>query len=250
MVRGCTVRPGGGSGLGEGNSRSVLIFLVFAVGLSFAPSVRAQGQIDPSLPPARLSYSRTLFLFPGVNTVKDPDAVVPPLTAKQKYEMFWERSFDRSLPLEAAFFAGISQAINYSPRYGQGWGAYADRFGSYSASIATTSFFADAFLPSLLHQDPRYFRKGRGSFFSRLLNSFESEVLTRTDSGGTTFNTSGMLGFGMSTALSNAWAPRHSITFSDTMQRLAVKLVVSSALNLFREFGGETVPAREAQDSH
>lgn len=226
-----------------------LIFLLF-VFLSLGASANAQGTIDPSLPPARLSYTRTLFIFPGVNTVKDPDAVVPSLTAKQKYWMFWERTFDRSLPLEAAFFAGISQAINYSPRYGQGWGPYAERFGSYSVSIASTSFFADAFLPALFHQDPRYFRKGRGSFGSRLLNSLESEVVTHTDSGRLTFNSSGMLGFGMSTALSNAWAPRSSITFSNTMQRLAVKLVISSSLNLFREFGSPTVPSHEAQSSH
>lgn len=220
-----------------------LLFLCFGV----AASASAQGTIDSSLPPARLSYTRTLFIFPGVNTIKDPDAVVAPLTARQKYWMFWERTFDRSLPLEAAFFAGISQAINYSPRYGQGWGPYAERFGSYSASIATTSFFADAFLPSLFHQDPRYFRKGRGSFGARLLNSLESELVTHTDSGKLTFNTSGMLGFGMSTALSNAWAPRRSINFDNTMQRLAVKLVISSSLNLFREFGAANVPRHEAQ---
>lgn len=239
----------GGEVRSTGQALIFLLFLLF-VGLSLGASANAQGTIDPSLPPAQLSYTRTLFIFPGVNTVKDPDAVVPPLTAKQKYWMFWERTFDRSLPIEAVFFAGISQAINYSPRYGQGWGPFAERFGSYSASIATTSFFADAFLPSLMHQDPRYFRKGRGSFGSRLLNSLESEAITHTDSGSITFNTSGMLGFGMSTALSNAWAPRHSITFSDTMQRLAVKLVISSALNLFREFGSPDVPSREAQSSH
>jgi hypothetical protein len=232
------------------NGQSVLIFLVFAAALALATSAQAQGKIDPTLPPARLSYTRTLFIFPGVNTVKDPDAVVPPLTARQKYWMFWQRTFDRSLPIEAVFFASISQAINYSPRYGQGWGPFAERFGSFSASIATNSFFADAFLPSLLHQDPRYFRKGRGSIGSRLLNSLKSEIITHTDSGGTTFNTSGMLGFGMSTALSNAWAPRRSITFDDTMQRLAVKLVISSALNLFREFGASNVPARKVPDAH
>ena len=57
-------------------------------------------------------------------------------------------------------------------------------------------------------------------------------------------NVSGLLGYGMSTALSNAWAPRRSITFSNTMQRLAVKMAVSSILNLFREFGGNGDPAR------
>ena len=230
--------------------RRLFISAIVGAALFSGLPARGQGRIDPTLAPEPIRPTRTLFIFPGVNTVKDPDAVVPPLTKKQKYQIFWRRTFDRSLPLEALFFAGISQSINYSPRYGQGWGPFAERFGSYSGSIASTTFFSDAFLPSLLHQDPRYFRKGRGSFGSRLLHSLESSVLTHTDAGATTVNTSGLLGFGMSTALSNAWAPRRSITLGNTMQRLAVKFVISSSLNLFREFGGSTPPKQETFDSH
>lgn len=230
-------------------ARRLFIPAIIAAALSGGLPARGQGRIDPTLPPQPIRPTRTLFIFPGVNTVKDPDAVVAPLTKSQKYQIFWRRTFDRSLPLEALFFAGISQSINYSPRYGQGWGPFAERFGSFAGSIASTGFFADAFLPALLHQDPRYFRKARGSFGSRLLHSLESAVITHNDNGTTTFNTSGMLGFGMSTALSNAWAPRHSITLSDTMQRLAIKLVISSSLNLFREFGGQTPPPQETLQS-
>ena len=134
--------------------RRLFISAIVAAALFSGLPARGQGRIDPTLAPEPIRPTRTLFIFPGVNTVKDPDAVVPPLTKKQKYQIFWRRTFDRSLPLEALFFAGISQSINYSPRYGQGWGPFAERFGSYSGSIASTTFFSDAFLPSLLHQDP------------------------------------------------------------------------------------------------
>lgn len=230
-------------------ARHLFTSAIVGAALFWGLPARGQGRIDPTLLPEPIRTTRTLFIFPGVNTVKDPDAVVPPLTKRQKYEIFWRRTFDRSLPLEALFFAGISQSINYSPRYGQGWGPFAERFGSYSGSIASTTFFSDAFLPALLHQDPRYFRKARGSFGSRLLYSLESAVITHNDDGTTAFNTSGMLGFGMSTALSNAWAPRSGITLGNTMQRLAVKLVISSSLNLFREFGGSTPPKQETLQS-
>lgn len=221
------------------------MFIIFAIALAPPAPAHAQGRIDPNLAPAPLRHTRTLFLFPGINTVKDPDAVVPPLTTRQKYSMFWHRTFDRSLPIEALFFASFSQSINFYPHYGQGWGAFADRFGSYSGSIASTIFFSDALLPSLLHQDPRYFRKGRGSVGSRLLHSLRSEVITNTDSGTETFNTSAILGFGMSTALSNAWGPRKGITFSDTMIRLGIKVAFGVSLDLFREFGGSNVPDHE-----
>lgn len=199
----------------------------------------SQGRIDPSLPTAPISYTRTLGLFPGVDTVKDPDAVLPPLTTKQKYSIFWQRTFDRSLPIEALMLAGASQATGYNPAYGAGPKAFAERFGSYAGSIASGSFFTDALLPSMFHQDPRYFRKGRGSVISRIIYAIESEAVTRSDSGARVFNASSILGFGMSTALSNAWYPRQSVTFDSTMQRFAIKIAFSATLNLIREFGGK-----------
>lgn len=203
-----------------------------------ASFLAAQGKIDPNLPTQPLEYSRTLLLFPGVDTVKNPDAVLPPLTPKQKYLIFWHRTFDISLPVEAALFAGGAQAVNYSPKYGTGGGAFAERFGSYAGSIASSSLFGDAMLPSLFHQDPRYFRKGRGGVGRRLLYAIESEVWTRNDNGTMGFNVSGVLGFGMSTALTDAWYPRQSVTLGDTLTRFGIKLGVSIVLNVVREFGG------------
>lgn len=200
--------------------------------------LHAQGTVDPSLPPAPVTFSRTLLLFPGVDTVKDPYAVVPPLTTKQKFWLFRRRTVDYSLPIEALMFGGAAHAINYSPHYGTGPAAFGERVGSYAGSIASSSFFTDALLPSAFHQDPRYFRKGRGSVASRIFYAIASEAVTRSDSGSKTFNSSGLLGFGMSTALSNAWYPRNSITLSSTMQRYGIKLGISAFLNLLREFGG------------
>lgn len=216
----------------------VLLTCCWAFFLGSLSPAYGQGRIDPSLPPAPIRFSRTLMLFPGVDTVKDPEAVLPPLTTAQKFWIFQRRTLDISLPVEAAMLAGFSQATNYNPDYGQGYRAFAERFGSYAGSIASASFFTDAVFPSLFHQDPRYFRKGRGSFLSRIAYALESEAVTRSDAGNRTFNSSGLLGFGMSTALSNAWYPRQSVTFSSTMQRYGIKLGFSGALNIIREFGG------------
>lgn len=196
-----------------------------------------QGRIDPSLPPAPLTHTRTLLIFPGVDTVKDPDAVLPPLTTRQKYEIFWQRTFDISLPVEAFMFAAGSHAVNYSPHYGTDEGALAKRFGAYAGSIVGSAFFTDAFFPSIFHQDPRYFRKGHGSIPSRVWYAVKSEFVTRGDDGNMQFNISGVLGFGCSTALTNAWYPRNSITFDNTMQRLGAKIALSAVINLIREFG-------------
>src|SRR5436305_6114769 len=123
--------------------------VILAIGLTRPEPVWPQGRIDPALPPAPLDRARIMFLFPAVKTVRDPQAVVPPLTTKQKYLVFVHRTTDISLPLEALTLAAGSQWLNYSPRYGQGWAAFGKRFGAYAGGLASSSFFTDAFLPSL-----------------------------------------------------------------------------------------------------
>jgi hypothetical protein len=211
------------------------VFFAVCAGASFS---HAQGRIDPALPPRPLIPSRTAFIFTGVNTVKNPDAVVPPLTVSQKFWTFRRRTFDFGLPAEALMFATISQYSGYGPRYGSGPVAFSKRFASYSGSIASSNFFAGALLPAVFHQDPRYFRKDRGSASSRLLYAVRAAVVTHSDSGDLAFNVSGVLGFGMSAALSNAWYPQSSLSFGHTMQRFGIKVALGAAYNVLREFGG------------
>ena len=133
---------------------------------------------------------------------------------------------------------------NYGPEYGSGAAAFAQRFGYNEANLASTFLLTDAVLPTIFHQDPRYFRKGAGSFGSRVWWALRSEAVAFDNKGREAPNYSSMLGFGMSTALSNAYSPPSSITFGKTMERYGVKEGVSFALNLMREFGGVSRPEK------
>ncbi len=201
-------------------------------------SALAQAKIDPSLPEAPLPHRRVLFVFPGYETVQDPDTPLPPLRTKQKFEMAYKKIVDPSFLIESAIFAGFDQVSGYGPDYGSGAGPFAQRFGYNAANIGSTYLFTDALLPTLFHQDPRYFRKGHGSIQSRLWWTVRSQVVAYSDRGTEMPNYASMLGFGMSTALSNAYSPPSSITLSKTLERYGVKEGVSVGLNLLREFGG------------
>ncbi len=208
--------------------------------LAFAGPVFGQAKIDPTLPEAPLPHSRVLLLFPGYETVQDPYTPVATLRTRQKFEMAYRKTVDPSFLIEAALFAGYDQATSYGPQYGSGAGAYAQRFGYNAANLATTFLFTDAVLPTVFHQDPRYFRKGTGSLGSRVWWALRSEVVTYSDQGAEMPNYANLIGFGMSTALSNAYSPPNSITFGKTMERYGVKEGVSFGLNLLREFGGNS----------
>ncbi len=218
--------------------------LVFFVSLLFAGrgQVFSQAKIDPSLPETPLPHRRVLFLFPGFETIQDPTITVPSLRTRQKFEMSFRKTIDPSFLIESAMFAGYGQLAGYGPDYGSGKSAYAQRFGYNAANLASTFLFTDAVLPTIFKQDPRYFRKGSGSIPSRIWWALRSEAVAFSDQGNEMPNYSSMIGFGMSTALSNAYSPPSSITFSKTMERYAVKEGVSFGLNVLREFGGLNNP--------
>jgi len=218
---------------------SAFLVLALAAQASFA-----QARIDTSLPEAPLPHSRVLLLFPGYETIQDPSTPVPPLRTRQKFEMAYRKTVDPSFLIESAMFAGFDQAASYGPQYGSGAGPYAQRFGYNAANLASTFLLTDAVLPTVFHQDPRYFRKGSGPFISRVWWALRSEAVAYSDTGTEMPNYSSLLGFGMSTALSNAYSPESSITLGKTMERYGVKEGVSFGLNLMREFGGLSRPEK------
>jgi hypothetical protein len=183
------------------------------------------------------SNERILGVIPNYQTVNDPKAPYKALTAGQKFKMFARETADPFTFAGAAMGAAISQADRDDPKYGQGRGAYADRFGAAVADVATQNFFADAVLASLLHTDPRYFRRGpEYSIFSRAGYALSRIVVTRRDSGGATFNYSGILGMSMGIALSNAYYPEKSVNAPEFGSRITTSLLSAALGNLLPEF--------------
>ena len=109
------------------------------------------------------SKDRLFFALPNFLTLENAGNV-PPLTVGQKFKVVARGSFDYiQIPWYAAL-AGISQAENSEPGYGQGAEGYGKRFGSAAADGTIENFMTSAILPSLLHQDPRFFQESEGDF--------------------------------------------------------------------------------------
>ena len=200
----------------------------------------AQAKIDPSLPNEPLYHKRVLLIFPGFETVHNPDIPVPPLRPRQKFEMAYLKTVDPSFEAQSVIFAGMTQTGWYGPNYGPGWGPYSQRVGYFAAGLASNNLFTDGILPVMFHQDPRYFRKGRGSIVSRAWWAMRSEGVCLNDQGHESANVSKLLGYGMSTALANSYSPGDVNTFGGTMERVGVKIGVTFIANLVREFGPTT----------
>jgi hypothetical protein len=158
------------------------------------------------------SNDRLFYTLPNFLTL-ETTTKVPPLTTGQKYKVVARGSFDYIQVPWYGFLAGISQAENSEPGYGQGAKGYGKRFGSAFADGTIENFLTGAVLPSLLHQDPRFFQSGKGGFTHRTGYAVSRIFVTRTDSGGTQFNYSEVVGSAMSATISTySYHPRAFIT--------------------------------------
>jgi hypothetical protein len=162
---------------------------------------------------------------------------VAPLTLKQKFNLFVKQTYDPGTIAAAAVGAAMSQAQHGDPDYGVGSAAYAKRFGAAMTDMTTQSFFQGVLLAGLLHEDPRYFRRGpQYGFWNRLGYSISRVVITRTDAGNDRFNYSGVIGMAMGIGLSNTYYPASSVSASETASRFATSLASSVIGNILPEF--------------
>jgi hypothetical protein len=158
------------------------------------------------------------------------------LDPKQKLELAVDETIAPSRFMGSAFTAGIGQARNALPGYGQGWSGYGKRFGSSVASNASSHVFGTFLLPSMLHQDPRYFVKLFGSPGSRIRYAVERVVVTRTDDGRQDFNWSGILSGLMAEGLANSYLPDGERTAGKTFSRFGYRIGFGALDNVVKEY--------------
>jgi len=160
-----------------------------------------------------------------------------PLTTKQKFEISWKNTIDPVNIFLTGATAGIEQAQDHFEEYKQGLSGYSKRFGANYADLAIGTFFGGAIFPSLLHQDPRYFYKGTGSFWARAGYALSTAFICRGDNGRWQPNYSGILGDLTAGAASNLYYPANDRTgFGLTMQNGLVSVLSDGVGNLIQEF--------------
>lgn len=147
---------------------------------------------------------RVLGIFPNFYVAYTPDPV--PLTAKLKFQLALRTSIDPINILGTAAFAAINQAGD-TPNYPQGAKGYAQRFGAGYTDGFTDIMIGGAILPSILHQDPRYFYQGTGTVKARIRHAVAFAVMCKGDDGGWQFNYSSLGGDLASGAISNLYYP-------------------------------------------
>jgi len=148
---------------------------------------------------------RALKMLPMFGVTSRQNAA--PLTSGEKFHLFAKSAFDPVTIGVVGLQAGLSQAENEFPGYGQGAQGYGKRFGASLADEVSSGFWSNYFYPVLLKEDPRYFRLGEGDFKQRFWYSARQEFVCHTDKGGRAFNFSNVLGAFTAGSISNIYYP-------------------------------------------
>ena len=237
-------RSASGTSVAAGGAvlRQMTIYGILVMSLLCAPrAVKAQQtdesrptQQDPppdaAPPPSTASSpanSRIFGVMPNYGTIEDA-AAIEPLTAKQKFHMAGLYAFD---PFVYPF-VGVIAAVGR----GEGEHRYIERYGLAFADNTLSSFLTVAVVPSAFHQDPRYFRLGKGGTWRRAGYTITRSVAARSDAGKTMFNVSEIGGNLLVAGVSNMYYPSSDRSIANTLTRWGMQVMWDTVSNELKEF--------------
>ena len=218
--------------------------------LSPSPSSIAAKEVEPleltSLPltaPGRIKNEhsdhkqtdRMFWVVPNFAAV-NPDTQLPPLNARGKFALAMHDSIDYSGFTWTAILAGQAMATRSVPELGTGVKGYGRYYWRTFADGVSGTFFTEAIVPSITHEDPRYYTMGHGGFFRRFGYALSRTVVTKTDSGGMSFNWSEVVGNALEAGLSNAYYPPQERGYKQTARDWGTQMESAIINNIAKEF--------------
>jgi hypothetical protein len=222
-------------------NRLGVLVLTLLPGLLFGQQASTSDHVQPgqlaSSPNDQSAPTESKRLFGIVPNFRTSPSLqnYEPISVKDKFKIASQDAFDRGTVVLAAAFAGESQLTNANRDFGQGGAGYGRYFATSYADYVIGDYMTEGIYPSLLHQDPRYFRKGKGSGRSRLGYACGQIFRTHGDNGSTQINYSELLGNSTAVAISTSYY-KDNRDVSDAVSKLGTQLGVDMASNILKEF--------------
>jgi hypothetical protein len=193
----------------------------------------AQNQSDDS---QGKQTKRMFWVVPNFGAVS-ANQQLPPMSTREKFKLAASDSVtDYSSYTWAAILAGQAMALNSDPEFGRGAAGYGRYYWHNFVDGISGTFFTEAIVPAMTHEDPRYYTMGKGGFFRRTGYAIACAFITRTDSGGTTFNWSEVGGNALEAGLANAYYPAEERGASQTARNFGTQMESAVLNHIFQEF--------------
>jgi len=179
--------------------------------------------------------NRMLYVVPNFAAVSSGKQL-PPLSTKEKFSLAFEDSFDYSAFAWTGILAAQDYGLSSYPELGTGIAGYGRYYWRGFIDGTSGTYFTEAIVPALTHEDPRYYTQEGGGFFHRLGYALSRTVVTRTDSGGNSFNWSEVGGNAVEAALSNAYYPPQERGPTKTLENWGTQMESAALNNIAKEF--------------
>lgn len=182
------------------------------------------------------SPKRILGMVPNFQATNDDSAARHTLTVKEKFNIATHNSFDFSAHMGNLVQTSIQQSYNGQPHYGEGWGAFGERFAASEGDQIVGSYLTYGIMPVLFHEDPRYFRRASGSGLSRVWYALSRTMITRRDDGSEGLNKSYIVGQLIANGISTTYYPRQDHTVQGVALNWVVSMGYKGGYNLLSEY--------------
>jgi hypothetical protein len=177
---------------------------------------------------------RILYIVPNFRAVS-ADQHLPPQSVKEKFKTAMLDSVDYSSFIFVGAQAGVAMASDSYREFGQGAKGYGRYYWHTLADTINENTWVEFIIPSVLHQDTRYYTLGKGPFVKRVGYAFSRVAITRTDSGHRAINYSEIVGAGAASGTSNLYYPSPERTLTKTYQRWITYLAIDGGVFVFKE---------------
>lgn len=179
--------------------------------------------------------SRIMDVLPNFTAV-DSNTQLPRLSTRDKFVVAMHDSVDYSSFLLVGALAAKGLHSNATPQLGTGAAGFGRYYWRGFTDQVSGTFFTEAILPTLTHEDPRYYTLGKGGFFRRASYAITRTVITKNDAGGEEFNISEVGGNAAEASLSNFYYPSQERGFNKTAKNFATQTVITAGANVLKEF--------------
>jgi hypothetical protein len=193
---------------------------------------QSPGQNDRQHEPSK---NHILWVIPNYRSDESP-ATIKPLRPSAKLKVALEDSFDPSAFLVAGVFAGVAMAQRQYSSFGQGAQGFGKYYGGAFADQAIGNIMTEGLFPIALHQDARYFVRGKGGLWKRTGYAMSREFITRGDDGRNHFNTSELAGNAVAAGISNVYYPAADRSLTNTANKWGEQIALDAFFNVAKEF--------------
>jgi hypothetical protein len=196
--------------------------------------VIASPPIAAPAPIATPFSKRAYGVLPNYRTA-ELTGVYTPISVKRKYYIGFKDSTDYPIYGLSAVLAGLGQWSDSHASYGQGLKGFGKRYASTMSDQLIGNFLTESIMPSLLHEDPRYFRRAQGGKWARTGYAASRVFVTKANSGKTMFNFAEVSGNAIAAVVGNAYYPGER-NFNNNFERFYSQLATDAFSQVLKEF--------------